>query len=157
MMDLNLPSFPFKVLRKEGKLVIFDPIRKKYLSLTPEEWVRQHFIRYLIEYYDYPRALIRTEMGLQYNQMARRSDIVVYGRDGLPCMIVECKAPDVRICRDTFEQVAAYNKVLKARYLVVTNGINHFCCAIDFEKNRYEFLKEIPQYEVAEKARANYS
>ncbi|MFA0963052.1 type I restriction enzyme HsdR N-terminal domain-containing protein [Roseivirga sp. BDSF3-8] len=146
MVKLNLPPYACRVERQAGKLVIFDPIRKKYLVLTPEEWVRQHFIAYLTNYLNYPQGLIRAEAGIKYNQMQRRSDIVVYDRSVSPLMLVECKAPEVKVSRKTFEQAAAYNKVLGAPYLIVTNGLSHFCCEIDHDKGTYDFIDAIPEY-----------
>lgn len=147
MVKLNLPPFAYRVERQDGKLVIFDPIRKKYLVLTPEEWVRQHFIAYLTKYLGYPTGLIRIEGGLTYNKMARRSDIIIYDREVKPYMLIECKAPEIKVCRDTFEQAAVYNKVLGAPYLVVTNGLSHFCCSIDHEGGSYDFVDNIPEYD----------
>src|SRR5690349_1542646 len=123
MVQLNLPAFEYQLKKEEGKVWIFDNLRKKYLVLTPEEWVRQHFVNYLIQERKYPRALIKLEGGLSYNTLAKRSDIVVFDREGKPWMIVECKAPDVVISDGTLRQASMYNAQLKAKYLAVTNGL----------------------------------
>lgn len=145
MKELNLPEFKSVLQKRNGKITIFDPIRKKYVVLTPEEWVRQHFLNFLIEYLHYPRALIRVESGLTYNQLSKRSDIVVHDRNARPLMLVECKAYDVRIGRDAFEQAAMYNHTLSARFITITNGMEHWCCKITEEG--LHFLEELPRYE----------
>lgn len=143
MVKLNLPSFNFKVKDVNGKVWIFDGIRKKYVVLTPEEWVRQHFIQYLIGHMNYPKSLIKLEAGLMYNQLAKRSDIVIYGRDGNPWMIVECKAPDIQLDENVIRQVSVYNKTLKASYVVITNGMRHLCFEVRAE---IKSLTELPAY-----------
>ena len=146
MTALNLPPFPHQLQQQAGKTTIFDAIRKKYVVLTPEEWVRQHFIHYLISHLRYPRPLIKVEAGLHYNKMLRRSDVVVYRRDGVPFMIVECKAPAVPLSPAVFEQVAVYNQPLQAEYITVTNGLDHYCCRMDYATNSYTFMKALPPY-----------
>jgi hypothetical protein len=146
MIKLNLPQFDIKIQDKDGKSEIFDIIRKKYIMLTPEEWVRQHFLHLLINHYKYPKSLIKIESGLKYNQLQKRSDIVVYDREGKPFLIVECKSTDVALSQKTFEQITTYNFTLKSRYIVLTNGLQHFCCSIDHEKGGYEFMKDLPPY-----------
>ena len=146
MLKLNLPTYSFKIKSIGEKKQIFDEIRKKYVALTPEEWVRQNFIRYLIHEKQFPASLIAIEMALQYNRMKKRGDVVVYDTSGKPVVIVECKAPDVKITQNAFDQVARYNMTLKVKYLVVTNGLIHYCCSMDYEKKSYEFLNEIPLY-----------
>lgn len=143
-MQLNLPAFDFKVKKQQDKLYIYDSIRKKYLLLTPEEWVRQHFVHFLVQELHYPRGLITTESGLKYNRQQRRTDIVVFNRQGNPHMIVECKAPAVSINQQAFNQVSVYNKVLKANLLVVSNGLQHYCCKLSEEEGKWAFLQEIP-------------
>ena len=147
MTELALPSFAHKITLRGDKRMIFDVIRKKYVVLTPEEWVRQHFVHYLIQQHQYPRSLIAIETGLQYNRMARRTDIVVYGRDSLPFMVVECKAPSVQLTPTVFEQVAVYSQSLKSAYLTVTNGLAHYCCRMDYKEGTYHFVEELPAYE----------
>jgi hypothetical protein len=144
MQKLNLPSFDYKIRNDDGKVWIFDGIRKKYLVLTPEEWVRQHFVNYLVTHLHYPRTLIRIEGGLKFNSLRKRSDIVVYDREGLPWMIVECKSPDVPVDASTVRQVSVYNATLKARFITVTNGLQHFCCSIQRDEKKFEMLTEIP-------------
>ena len=144
MESLNLPKYKFAILKKDKKIQIFDPIRKKYVVLTPEEWVRQHFLNYLTEHLHFPRSLIRVEGGFHYNRMLKRSDIVVHGRKGEPLMLVECKAPGVSIDEKTMEQAAAYNRILSARFLVLTNGLVHVCC--DLKAGSGGFLEKIPDW-----------
>ena len=146
MTELALPSFAHKTELRGDKTMIFDVIRKKYVVLTPEEWVRQHFVHYLIQQHQYPRSLITVETGLQYNRMARRTDMVVYGRDSLPFMVVECKAPSVPITPTVFEQVAVYSQSLQSPYLMVTNGLVHYCCRMDYQGGTYRFVEDLPTY-----------
>lgn len=147
MQQLNLPAYDFQIRSEGGKSMIFDAIRRKYVRLTPEEWVRQHFVEYLIREQGCPRALIAVEMGFTYQQMARRADIVVYDRRGAPLLMAECKAPEVAVGQATFDQIARYNMVVKAAYLVVTNGLVHYCCALDRAQHTYRFLDVLPRYE----------
>ena len=142
MYALNLPQFDYKLKRADGKVWIFDSIRKKFIVLTPEEWVRQHFVNYLIAHCGYPRTLVRIEGGLHYNQMQRRSDIVVFDRQGSPWMVVECKAPTEKISATTLGQASAYNSTLKATYLAVTNGRVHFCARIDWEQRTTAWMEK---------------
>ena len=134
-------------MKIEGeKTYIFDLVRKKYLLLTPEEWVRQNFIHYLNKEKKYPLGLMGVEQMVKYNSLKTRADIVMYNTEGKANIIVECKAPDVKITQDTFNQIAKYNSQLKVKYLLVTNGMNHYCCKMDYESNRITFLEEIPSY-----------
>ena len=146
MQKLNLPSYQFQLKNKENKMLIFDIFRKKYVVLTPEEWVRQHFAVFLAEEKKYPITLIAIEKQLTINNLQKRSDILIFNKLGKPDIIVECKAPNVKITQDTFDQIARYNLKLKANFLAVTNGIQHFYCKMDFEKESYLFLKELPDY-----------
>lgn len=146
MVSLNLPPFEYKIRKAEGKLWIFDVIRKKYIVLVPEEWVRQHFVNYLLTN-GYPRSLIRIEGGLQYNQRLKRSDIVVYSRDGAPWMIVECKAPDIKLSENSVFQASVYNATLRARYLAVSNGLTHLYAEVDWEKGTAVQLPGLPEFE----------
>lgn len=141
---LNLPAYPFKIKSAVQRTQIFDTIRKKYIALTPEEWVRQHFVQYLINEKKVPASLIGIEISLKYNSLKKRSDIVIYSNTGQPLLIVECKAPEIEISQDTFDQVAVYNSSLKVKYLVVTNGMMHYCCIMDYSNNSYCFIEEIP-------------
>lgn len=146
MQKLNLPDFNFKIKNSENKMLIFDNLRKKYLVLTPEEWVRQHFVHYLISEKKYPISLIAIEKQLTLNTRKKRTDILVFNQIGTPELIVECKAPSVKITQDTFDQIARYNLKLNANYLIVTNGLTHFYCKMDFKNKTYIFLKDIPAY-----------
>ena len=147
MQTLNLPGATLRIRNKKEKQEVFDSVRKKFVALTQEEWVRQHFIHYLTDHRNVPRSLIAVEALLHYHRLKKRSDIVVYGKDGLPCLIVECKAPEVAVTQAVFDQVAMYNMSLKVPYLAVTNGMVHFACHIDHDKGKIVFLKEIPEYE----------
>ncbi len=134
-------------MKSDGeKTYIFDVVRKKYLLLTNEEWVRQNFIHYLNKEKKYPLGLMGVEQMVKYNSLKTRADIVMYNTLGKAHIIVECKAPDVKITQDTFNQIAKYNSQLKVKYLLVTNGMNHYCCKMDYERNRIAFLEEIPSY-----------
>lgn len=146
MQKLNLPNYKFKLKSNENKTLIFDNIRKKYVVLTPEEWVRQHYIYFLIEEKGYPRSLIALEKQLVINNRKKRTDILIFNTSGNPQIIVECKAPSIKITQATFDQIARYNLKLKANYLIVTNGLDHYYCKMDFEKESYIFLTEIPNY-----------
>lgn len=147
MQPLNLPTFPAKIIRKEGKPFIYDPLRRKYVALTPEEWVRQHFIQYLTSCKGFPAELIGNEITLKLHATTKRCDTVVYDRFLAPLMIIEYKAPGIGISEAVFDQIMRYNRVLRVRYLVVTNGLLHFCCRIDYENRTYAFLEEIPSYD----------
>ena len=146
MQKLNLPTYNFKLKSNEKQTLIFDNLRKKYFVLTPEEWVRQHFVQFLIEEKKYPVSLIALEKQLVVNNLKKRTDIVIYNKLGVPDIIVECKAPHIKISQDTFDQIARYNLKLKAKYLIVTNGIEHYFCRMDFENETYIFLNDIPKY-----------
>lgn len=147
MQSLNLPTFEYQVRQTEGKVQIFDELRKKWLVLTPEEWVRQHFIHFLINHKQYPKSLIKLEGGLKYNSRSNRSDVVVYNSAGEPLLLVECKAAEVPLTQQVFDQAARYNHVIKAKYLIITNGLKHFCCQIDHVAGKYNFLQDIPPYQ----------
>jgi len=146
MPQLNLPNAVLKTKLVGGTTQVFDVVRKKYLILTHEEWVRQHFIHYLNSEKKYPFGLMGIERMVKYNEQSTRADIVLYTNEGKPSMIVECKAPKVKITQDSFNQIAKYNFKLKVDFLVVTNGMQHFCCAMDYENNKITFLDEIPQF-----------
>jgi hypothetical protein len=146
LKQLNLPEYSFRIRGKEGSETIFDLLRKKYVKLTPEEWVRQNFVQYLIHEGKYPPGLIGIEVMSGFNKLRKRVDILVHNRAGGPVMIVECKAPDVKIDDTVFDQVVCYNMGFKVPYLVVTNGIDHYACKIDHEQNKYDFLLAIPLY-----------
>lgn len=146
MYKLNLPQFDYKLKKAEDKVLIFDVIRKKYLVLTPEEWVRQHFINYLLSEKKIPKSLIRIEGGLVYNALQKRSDIVVYDRNGAPWLIVECKSPTVPVSPAALAQAALYNATLRAPYVSVTNGLVHIYAHVEWEKRMTMQLEDIPLY-----------
>ena len=146
MQQLNLPTYKFRIKSTKNKYAIFDIIRKKYVSLTPEEWVRQHFIHYLIEEKKYPPSLMGIEKKLTINNLTKRTDILIFNSDGYPDVLVECKAPNITITQNSFDQIARYNLELKANFLIVTNGLKHFFCKMDFENEKYVFLENIPDY-----------
>lgn len=146
MEPLNLPPCKFKLSQKDGKHYIFDVFRKTSVVLTPEEWVRQHFLMWLVNQLEYPKGLIAVETALKYNQLQKRADAVVYSKTGQPLMLVECKAPHIKITQKTFEQAASYNFTFKTRYLVLTNGIAHYCCRIDLKNGNITYLQNIPTY-----------
>lgn len=148
MQPLNVPPARLNLRRNEatGEVKVFDRLRRKWLVLTPEEWVRQHFTSYLIECLGYPEGLMANEVSLTLNGTARRCDTVVFNTHCDPDVIVEYKAPSVAITQATFDQIVRYNMVMKARMLIVTNGLHHFCCRIDYRNHSYRFLPEIPPY-----------
>ncbi len=143
---LNLPNTKLKIKLVEETTQVFDEVRKKYFKLTPEEWVRQNFIHYLNKEKNYPFGLMGVEKMVKYNSLKTRADIVIYNLEGKPNVIVECKAPEVKITQDTFNQIAKYNSQLKVKYLIVTNGMKHFCCQMDYENNKITFLEDVPAY-----------
>ena len=147
MLELNLPPFDKKVMQKEGKPFILDVIRRQYVALTPEEWVRQHFVHFLISEKGYPQSLMANEVQLKLNGMSRRCDTVAYDRTLRPRVIVEYKAPTVNITQQVFDQICRYNMVLQVDYLIVSNGLAHYCCKVDNTTHTYTFLKDIPSYE----------
>ena len=146
MHDLNLPKYDFKVKSFEGKKQIFDSVRKQFVTLTPEEWVRQHFIQFLHQEKGFPLSLMGVEFPLQYNSMNKRADIICFQKEGKPMMLVECKSANVSISQKVFDQIARYNFDLRVQYLVVTNGLQHFCCEMNYKENSYRFLQEIPVF-----------
>ena len=146
MLQLNLPEYNFRIKKQDEKLFIFDSQRKKYVSLTPEEWVRQHFIQFLIEEKGYPAAYLSIEKQLSMNGMKKRCDAILYNIHASPILIIEFKAPTVAITQATFDQVAVYNAKLKVDYFMISNGIEHYCCKVDTKNSHYEFLVELPEY-----------
>ncbi len=145
-MQLNLPSFEFKLKEDKGKTFIFDAFRKKYVVLTPEEWVRQNVLEYLVQNKNYPRGWIAVEKEIDLNGLKRRYDALVYTPEGNVWLLIEFKAPNIAITEEVFKQISAYNFKIKAPNLLVSNGLQHFFAQIDFEKQTYRFLKEIPNY-----------
>ena len=146
MQPLNLPPVPFKIQKQNGKTLILDVIRKKYVFLTPEEWVRQHLVHYLINDLGYAKGLIRIESGVKYNEMMKRSDVVVYNTNGDADLLVECKAPNVRITQAALDQVSVYNRTIKAKQIAVTNGLQQIAFEINFETNQFTRLEGIKEY-----------
>ncbi len=146
MQVLNFPTYDFRFKNRENKTYIFDPIRKKFIVLQPEEWVRQHVVQFLIREKNYPVSLINVEKELRVNQLKKRYDVVVFTPQGEITLVVECKAPSVRITQETFDQVARYNLALKAGFLMVTNGFRHYFCKLDYAREKYIFLEDIPSY-----------
>ena len=146
MDRLNFPDFNFRLKNKENKRLIFDPIRKKFVILTPEEWVRQHYLAYLIESKNYPTTLINVEKKIEVHGRPKRYDIVVFYPDGRVRILIECKAPHISIDQETFDQIARYHLSLSADYLLIGNGLQHYCCKVNQEAGQYEFLPEIPAY-----------
>jgi len=147
MERLNLPTYSFNIKSEGERKYIFDGIRRKYILLTPEEWVRQNFIRYLSEEKQYPLSLFGVEMHFRINKLSKRGDIILFNRKGEAKVIVECKAPAVRINQKAFDQIARYNMKFRVDYLIVTNGMQHYCCRMDYEKGTYTYLEEIPSFE----------
>lgn len=146
MLSLNLPTFETKIALRNEKSVIFDIIRKRYVALTPEEWVRQHFVHFLITHKGYPIALMGNEILLNLNGTKKRCDTVLYRQDLTARMIIEYKAPHIRITQAVFDQITRYNMVLKVDYLVVSNGMQHYCCRMNYNDQSYTFLEDIPDY-----------
>ena len=146
-MDLNLPSFDYRLSPGDAGITrIYDCLRQKFVALTPEEWVRQHFVNYLITRLSYPRGLMANEVSLKLNRTSRRCDTIIYSREARPLVIVEYKAPTVAITQTVFDQIARYNSVIGATYLIVSNGISHYCCRFDGHNQTYTFLRQIPGY-----------
>ena len=146
MQKLNLPDFNFRIKTEHGKQYIFDPIRKRFVLLTPEEWLRQHFMQYLRSEKNYPESLMAVEKMIIVNGKQRRFDLLVYTRNGQPLLIAEFKAPNIKITQQTFDQVVRYNMVLRVEKVVVSNGMQHFACQIDYQNNSYYYLKEVPEF-----------
>ena len=145
--QLAFPDYSFEVKEEDDRRIIFDTLRKKWILLSPEEWVRQHMVQYLLQQKGVPAGLIGVEKGFQFQGMQRRADLIVHDRQGQAILMVECKAPEVPISQDVFDQIARYNLVIHATYLFVTNGLQHYCYKIDSDKKRYVFLKELPDFE----------
>jgi hypothetical protein len=146
MQTLNLPQFNFNIRQKDSYKEIFDISRKKFVKLTPEEWVRQNFLMFLISVKNFPDTLITVEKSLKYNKLAKKADILVYDNTATPRILVECKASHIKISQNVFAQIARYNFALKVDYLIVTNGIDHYCCKMDYTNNSFEFVEDIPDY-----------
>ena len=146
MFRLNLPQYEIKIGEKDGRRTIFDFLRRKYVALTPEEWVRQHFTHYLVEHLGYPKGLLGNEIELRIGEKRLRCDSILYNKVAQPQMIIEYKAPTIQILQRTFDQISAYNLLLRVDYLIVSNGLQHYCCQMDYEHQKYVFLRGIPEY-----------
>jgi hypothetical protein len=144
MDALNLPSFECKITKSGANYLIFDKLRRKNVVLTPEEWVRQHIVHYLTDVLQYPKSLVSIERGTKYNKLQKRTDLCVYDQEGKPYLLVECKAASVPITQEVVKQVSVYNQTLQAKYVVITNGMQHFCWQVDFESRNYMPLQDIP-------------
>ena len=147
MFRLNLPPYPIKIQEKGEKRQIFDFLRRKWVALTPEEWVRQHFTHFLVEHKNYPQALLANEVELRIGEKRLRCDTLLYNKELRPRMIIEYKAPTIQIQQKTFNQISVYNLLLKVDYLVVSNGLSHYCCKMNYERQSYQYLEDIPDYE----------
>ena len=148
MQKVNLPPYNANIKSDNGRNLIFDVLRGKYVALTPEEWVRQNFVQYLINYKNYSRSLMNNEIPLRLNGTSKRCDTVVFSNTAVPKMIIEYKAPEIKITQKVFNQITRYNMVLKVDYLVVSNGLNHYCCKMDYENQGYIFLEDVPDFSV---------
>lgn len=146
MQKLNFNNYTFRFKNSKNKVAIFDEIRKKFIILTPEEWVRQHVIRFLLEEKKYPKSHVNVEKIVKINGLTKRYDVVVFQPDGSIFLLVECKAPGVTISQSTFDQIARYNMSLNAVHMMVTNGLNHYFCQMDYEQEKYFFLQDLPEY-----------
>lgn len=146
MLTLNLPAFDARIEPRQGRPAIFDVLRRRYVALTPEEWVRQHFVHFLLQHKGYPQALMANEVQVILNGTRKRCDTVLYRRDLTARMIVEYKAPDIVITQAVFDQICRYNMVLRVDYLVVSNGMQHYCCRINYATGTYTFLNDIPAF-----------
>ena len=146
MQSLNFPVYDFRFKNSENKVHIFDTIRKKFVVLQPEEWVRQNVVQFLIHEKKYPKSLINVEKQLTVNTLKKRYDIVIFNSLGNITLLVECKSPKITVNQETFDQIAKYNMQLKAEFLMVTNGLQHFYCKMDFNKEKYTFLEQIPDF-----------
>lgn len=146
MQTLNLPETDLKIINKDGRLHVFDILRRKYVSLTPEEWVRQQFVHFLILHKGYPIECIGNEISITLNNTKKRCDSVVYGRNAKPTMIIEYKSPQTEITQNVFEQISRYNIRLKVKWLIVSNGMRHYCCRIDYDNGTYQFVEDVPSF-----------
>jgi hypothetical protein len=146
MQKLNLPEYSFRFKNSGGKEFVFDALRKKFVRLSPEEWVRQNFVQFLITEKNYSPALIAVEAGVKVNNNPQRADMLVFDRTGSPILVAEFKAPEVKINQQTFDQVVRYNMMLKVKFLIVSNGLQHFCCSINYAENSYAYLPDIPDF-----------
>ncbi|RMG79822.1 MAG: type I restriction enzyme HsdR N-terminal domain-containing protein [Bacteroidetes bacterium] len=150
MIDLNLPKYNFKLIRKDGKIKIWDEFRQKFVILTPEEWVRQNFLTFLTKEKHYPKGLVKLEHALKLNGLSKRCDALIYGKNGKPVMIIEFKKPDVKITQEVFNQIGRYNWVMKVPYLIISNGLVHYFVKVDFKRQTFSFEEDILDYSLLE-------
>ncbi len=146
MVQLNLPPYEVRLKGTSGRQQIFDFLRRRYVALTPEEWVRQHFTHFLVEQKGYPKGLLCNEYELRIGEKKLRCDTLLYNKEMHPQMIVEYKAPEIKITQRVFDQITAYNMLLHVDYLIISNGLQHYCCRMDYANRRYDFLRDIPDY-----------
>lgn len=146
MLALNLPPADLKLSQREGQTYVFDTLRRRYIKLTPEEWVRQHFVHFLINHKGYPQEMLANEVSLSLNSTTKRCDTVLYDTETHPRMIIEYKAPHIALSQRVFDQISRYNIVLRVPYLIVSNGLEHYCCQVDYETQTYQFLRDIPSF-----------
>ena len=147
MMTLNLPPAELRLSQRNGQTMVFDFLRRRYIKLTPEEWVRQHFVHYLVHHKGYPQELLANEVSLVLNTTSKRCDTVLYDKEARPLAIMEYKAPSIQLTQKTFDQISRYNIVMRVPFLMVSNGLQHYCCRVDYETNVCTFLPEIPSYD----------
>ncbi|MEO5645451.1 MAG: type I restriction enzyme HsdR N-terminal domain-containing protein [Bacteroidia bacterium] len=145
---LNFPHYDFRLRENNSRPEIFDEVRKTWVTLTPEEWVRQHVVKWIVEEKKYPASLLAVEKSITVNGLTKRCDVVAFNREGKPVLVIECKAHDVEISQSVFDQAARYNLTLNVNLFLLTNGINHFCCVADHAKQSYNFLKELPDFSI---------
>ena len=145
-MEINLPPYEIKLREQNGKRQIFDSLRRRYVALTPEEWVRQHFVHFLIEHKGYPKGLLANEVELHIGEKKLRCDSLLYNKDLQPQMIIEYKAPHIELTQRVFDQITAYNFLLHVDYLIISNGLQHYCCRMNYDNREYSFLRNIPDY-----------
>ena len=146
MNELNLPSFDIKIRGTREKPEVYDFLRQRYVALTPEEWVRQHFVHWLVEDKGYPKGLLANEVAMKCGDKTLRCDSILYDKEARPQMIIEYKAPTVSVTQRVFSQISAYNLLLHVDYLVISNGLQHYCCRMDYERQTYHFLQEVPDF-----------
>ena len=147
MYELNLPAYEIRLGGTREKPEIFDFLRRRFVKLTPEEWVRQHFVHWLVEHKGYPKGLLGNEIELRLGEKKLRCDSILYDQQAQPKMIIEYKAPTIELTQKVFDQISAYNLLLHVDYLVVSNGLQHYCCKMNYEQNCYDFLTDIPDYD----------
>ncbi len=150
-MEINLPRYEIKFREQCGKRQIFDFLRRKFVALTPEEWVRQHFVHYLVSQKGYPKGLLANEVELVVGKKKLRCDTLLYNRVLKPQMIIEYKSPEIELTQRVFDQITVYNFLLHVEYLIVSNGRQHYCCRMDYDQRSYQFLRDIPDYAVLNK------